>query len=166
MPDSALETLLDDLVIANRILANEDVIDAFGHVSVRHPERPDRYFLARSRSPELVERGDLMEFDLENRPIDQRGRTMYSERPIHGSTYKARPDVMSVCHNHARSLIPFGITGTPIRRRGARVGSPSGRPARVRDTDLLVTRPSPSGPWGRTASASCGGTAPWSRRTT
>jgi hypothetical protein len=153
-------------VIANRILANEDVIDAFGHVSVRHPERPDRYFLARSRSPELVERGDLMEFDLENRPIDQRGRTMYSERPIHGSTYKARPDVMSVCHNHARSLIPFGITGTAIRpvlhvaqhrRRDPRLG----RPARVR-------RHGPPGdhdghrrfwpwPWGRTASASCGG---------
>jgi ribulose-5-phosphate 4-epimerase/fuculose-1-phosphate aldolase len=90
MPDQSLATLLDDLVIANRILANEDVIDAFGHVSIRHPERPDRYFLSRSRSPELVERADLMEFDLENRPIDERGRTMYSERSIHGSTYTRR----------------------------------------------------------------------------
>jgi HCOMODA/2-hydroxy-3-carboxy-muconic semialdehyde decarboxylase len=109
---TGFEALLDDLVIANRILANEGVIDAFGHISIRHPRLPDRYFLARSRSPELVERGDIMEFDLENRPIDPRGRTMYSERAIHGSAYRARPDVMAVCHNHARSLIPFGITGS------------------------------------------------------
>jgi HCOMODA/2-hydroxy-3-carboxy-muconic semialdehyde decarboxylase len=113
--ETDLATALDDLVIANRILANEGVIDAFGHVSIRHPRRPDRYFLARSRSPELVERSDLMEFDLDNRPVDPRERTMYSERPIHGSTYRARPDVTSVCHNHARSLIPFGVTGTSIR---------------------------------------------------
>ena len=110
-----LGTVLDDLVLANRILANEGVIDAFGHISVRHPRRSDRYFLARSRSPELVERRDLMEFDLDNGPIEPQGRTMYSERPIHGSTYKARPDVMAVCHNHARSLIPFGVTGTDIK---------------------------------------------------
>jgi HCOMODA/2-hydroxy-3-carboxy-muconic semialdehyde decarboxylase len=113
--DTTVETALDDLVLANRILANEGVIDAFGHVSIRHPRRPDRYFLARSRSPELVERGDLMEFDLDSRPIDQQDRTMYSERPIHGSIYRTRTDVMSVCHNHARSLIPFSVTGTPIR---------------------------------------------------
>ena len=112
---AGLDAILDDLVIANRILANEGVIDAFGHVSVRHPGRPDRYWLARSRSPELVERGDLMEFDLDNRPVDSQGWTMYSERPIHGSIYRTRPDVTAVCHNHARSLIPFGITGTPIK---------------------------------------------------
>jgi HCOMODA/2-hydroxy-3-carboxy-muconic semialdehyde decarboxylase len=113
--ETELEAALDDLVIANRILANEGVIDVFGHISIRHPQRPDRYFLARSRSPELVERGDLMEFDLDSRPIDPQGRTMYSERPIHGSTYKARSDVISVCHNHARPLIPFSVTGAAIR---------------------------------------------------
>jgi len=143
--ETTLETALDDLVIANRILANEGVIDAFGHVSIRDPRRPDRYFLARSRSPELVERSDIMEFDLDNRPIDQRGRTMYSERPIHGSVYTARADVMAVCHNHARSLIPFGVTGTPIRPVFHIAGSigPEVPVWDVRnefgDTDLLVT---------------------------
>jgi ribulose-5-phosphate 4-epimerase/fuculose-1-phosphate aldolase len=140
-----LEAALDDLVIANRILANEGVIDAFGHVSVRHPARPDRYFLARSRSPELVERGDLMEFDLDNRPIDPRDRTMYSERPIHGSIYRIRPDVTSVCHNHARSLVPFSVTGIPIRPIWHIAGS-IGTSVPIwdvrdefGDTDLLVT---------------------------
>jgi HCOMODA/2-hydroxy-3-carboxy-muconic semialdehyde decarboxylase len=113
--ETDLDAALEDLVIANRILANEGVIDVFGHISIRHPQRPDHYFLARSRSPELVERGDLMEFDLDSRPIDPQGRAMYSERAIHGSTYQARSDVMSVCHNHARSLIPFSVTGTAIR---------------------------------------------------
>lgn len=111
----SVESALTDLVIANRILANEGVIDAFGHVSIRHPERTDRYFLARSRSPELVERGDILEFDLDSNPIDPDGRTMYSERPIHGRLYKSRPDVNAVCHNHAHSLIPFGVTGGGIK---------------------------------------------------
>ena len=143
--EAGLDAVLDDLVIANRILANEGVIDAFGHISVRHPRRPDQYVLARSRSPELVERGDLMEFDLDNRPVDPQGRTMYSERPIHGSIYRARPDVTAVCHNHARSLIPFGITGTPIKPvlhvaggMGAEVPIWDIR-SEFGDTDLLVT---------------------------
>lgn len=141
----SLDAALDDLVIANRILANEGVIDAFGHVSIRHPARPDRYFLARSRSPELVERGDLMEFDLDSHPVDQRARRMYSERPIHGCIYKARPDVTAVCHNHARPLIPFGVTGTaltPIWHMAAGVGAEA--PVwdirdEFGDTDMLVT---------------------------
>src|SRR5579863_8018993 len=98
---SMLNELLGDLVIANRILANEKVVDALGHVSTRHPDRPDRFFLSCSRSPELVVRDDIMEYDLDCNPIDQRGRPMYFERPIHGAIYKARPDVMSVVHNHA-----------------------------------------------------------------
>jgi len=110
-----VEAALADLVIANRILANENVIDAFGHVSIRHPERADRYFLARSRSPEFVERGDILEFDLDSNPISPDGRTMYSERPIHGRLYKQRPDVKAVCHNHAHSLIPFGVTGGGLK---------------------------------------------------
>jgi HCOMODA/2-hydroxy-3-carboxy-muconic semialdehyde decarboxylase len=146
MPEeTAVESALDDLVVANRILANEGVIDAFGHVSVRHPARPDRYFLARSRSPELVERGDLMEFDLDNRPIDPRDRTLYSERPIHGSIYRSRPDVMSVCHNHARSLVPFGVTGVSVRPIWHIAGSIGAEVPvwdvrdEFGDTDLLVT---------------------------
>jgi ribulose-5-phosphate 4-epimerase/fuculose-1-phosphate aldolase len=112
---SALDALLDDLVIANRILADHDVVDAFGHVSVRHPDRPDRYFMSRSRGPNLVERDDLIEFTLESEPIDQNGRRMYAERQIHGRIYAARPDVNAVCHNHAPATIPFGATATALR---------------------------------------------------
>lgn len=113
---SSLNEFLDDLVVANRILANEGVVDGFGHISARHPDRPDRFFLSCSRSPELVTRDDLMEFDLDCNPIDQAGRTMYAERPIHGAIYKARPDVMSVVHNHAHTLIPFGVTALKLRQ--------------------------------------------------
>ena len=112
---STLDAALDDLVTANRILADHDVVDAFGHVSIRHPDRPDRYFLSRSRGPNLVERSDLIEFDLASEPIDQNGRRMYAERQIHGRIYAARPDVNAVCHNHAPATIPFGATGTRLR---------------------------------------------------
>ncbi len=110
-----IEAALLELVTANRILAREGVLDAFGHVSVRHPTNPKHYFMARSRGPELVTLDDLMEFTLDNQPLDQRGRAMYAERPIHGCIYQLRPEMNAVCHNHAHSLIPFGVTGTQLR---------------------------------------------------
>jgi HCOMODA/2-hydroxy-3-carboxy-muconic semialdehyde decarboxylase len=112
---SELISKLRDLVIANRILAHEGVVDAFGHVSLRHPENPRHYFLSRSRAPQLVTPDDIMEFSIEGEPIDQQGRPMYAERPIHGALYEARSDVQAVVHNHSFTVIPFGVTDTPIR---------------------------------------------------
>ena len=112
---SKLDTLLDELVTANRILAREEVVDSFGHISVRHPERPDRFFLSRARAPDCIEREDLMEFGLDGEPVDARGRKPYLERYIHGAAYEAKPDVQAVVHNHSPSVIPFGVTGTKIR---------------------------------------------------
>jgi HCOMODA/2-hydroxy-3-carboxy-muconic semialdehyde decarboxylase len=109
-----VRTALRDLVIANRILAQEGVVDAFGHISIRHPENPERYFLARSRSPELVEDDDLIEFDLDSNAVDLGNRVPYAERYIHGCIYKARGDVMSVCHSHAHVVIPFTIVDAPV----------------------------------------------------
>jgi len=115
MTDAAIADTLQHLVIANRILARENVIDDFGHVSVRHPHDPERYFLSRSRSPEIVVREDLMEFMLDGTPIEQNGRPMYRERALHGAVYIARPDVNAVTHHHARACLPFGLTGRPLR---------------------------------------------------
>jgi ribulose-5-phosphate 4-epimerase/fuculose-1-phosphate aldolase len=106
---------LRDLAIANRILAHEGVVDAFGHVSIRHPERRDRFFMSRSRAPELVTVDDLMEFELDGTPVDPRGRTPYSERFIHGAIYEARADVASVIHNHSHAVIPYGVTPVKLR---------------------------------------------------
>ena len=106
---------LEELVTANRILAREGVVDAFGHVSIRHPEHPDRYILSQSRAPDLVNVPDLMEYTLEGAPLDQQGRTMYSERPIHGGIYEARNDVLAIVHNHSTTVVPFTVTDTPLR---------------------------------------------------
>src|SRR5688572_4656620 len=103
------------LVAANRILAHEGVVDAFGHVSVRDPRNAERFWLARSRSPALVELDDLMEFALDGAPIDARGRTPYGERVIHAAVYAARADVHSVVHHHAYGVLPFTITNEPLR---------------------------------------------------
>lgn len=112
---SDLAEHLRNLVVANRILAHEEVVDGYGHVSIRHPERADRFFLASSRSPELVTLDDIMEFDLECNPIDQRGRPMYIERPIHGAVYQLRPDVKAVVHNHSYELLPFSTSKVRLR---------------------------------------------------
>ena len=102
------------LVAANRILAREEVVDAFGHVSIRDPENAKRYVMARSRSPELVEYADLIRFEQDGRSLDPENRTPYGERMIHGAIYETRSDVNAVVHNHAYSLLPFGITGRTL----------------------------------------------------
>ena len=107
--------LLDDLVAAYRILAHEGVLDGFGHVSARHSQSADRFFMSRSLAPELVTAGDLLEFDLDGNALNAGGRPLYSERFIHAEIYRARSDVRAVVHAHAASLIPFGVTDVPLR---------------------------------------------------
>ncbi|MAW88003.1 MAG: aldolase [Phyllobacteriaceae bacterium] len=109
------ENAIRDLVIANRILARENIIDGFGHVSVRNPVDPERFFLSRSRSPEIVTRDDIMEFDLDGTLLSDDPRRPYAERFIHGAIYRARPDVNAVSHHHAPAVIPFSLTGIPLK---------------------------------------------------
>jgi ribulose-5-phosphate 4-epimerase/fuculose-1-phosphate aldolase len=113
MPEK-LNDIIAELALANRILANEGVLDAFGHVSVRHPGDPGRYFLPRSRSPALIEPGDILAFTLDSEPVKPPKVHMYAERVIHGCIYQARPDVIAVCHHHAPAVMPFAIAGKPI----------------------------------------------------
>src|SRR5215471_6823177 len=121
-----LDDLIEELVTANRILAREGVVDSFGHISVRHPDNPQHYLLSRSRAPDCIEKDDIMEFTLDGTPVDAKGRAPYLERFIHGALYEARPDVMSVVHNHSESVIPFGVIKTarikPIFHMGASIG--------------------------------------------
>lgn len=107
--------LFQDLVIAYRILAEQGIIDAYGHISFRSPNNPERFWMARSVAPELVTEADLMEFDMNSEPVDARGRSAVNERFIHGEVYKVRPEVMAVVHNHSPSVIPFCCTNTPLR---------------------------------------------------
>lgn len=109
-----IEALLDDLVTASRILAHEGICDAFGHVSLRHPGNPGRFFQARAVAPELVTRDDIMEFDLDGTAVGD-DRKPFLERFIHGTLMEARPEVNAVVHSHSRGVIPFGVTATPIR---------------------------------------------------
>ena len=142
---SVLDDLKRDLVRANRILANEGIADAWGHISFRNPENPDTYFLSRSRSPSLVTMDDLVEFNLDNTPVKPTDTPLYIERPIHGMTFQARPDVQSVIHHHCQEVLPFAVTGSEMRpaTHNARV---IGGPVPVwditdkfGDTDFLVT---------------------------
>jgi len=141
---SQLEDLLRDLVVANRILSNEDVVDAYGHISVRHPDNPKRFFMSRSRAPELVERHDLIEFDERGEPLNDK-RPPYLERFIHAAVFEARPDVTAVVHAHAEDTLPFGLVAAPlvpVIHSAAYIG---GRVPvwdirdKFGDTDLLVT---------------------------
>jgi ribulose-5-phosphate 4-epimerase/fuculose-1-phosphate aldolase len=122
---SATDKARIEVAIGNRILANEGVLDAFGHVSLRHPANPNRYFLSRSRAPELVEPGDVLEYDLDSNPVKSTSERLYAERVIHGEIYKARPDVMAVVHHHAPAMMPFCIAGAdllPVMHLGAVLG--------------------------------------------
>ena len=111
-PDPAL---IDDLVLANHILVNQGVLDGFGHISVRDPANPQRFFIARSMAPALVQADDILACDLDSNVVDERGRKTYLERFIHGEIFKLRPDVNAVIHSHSPSVIPFGVTGARLR---------------------------------------------------
>ncbi len=136
--------VIDDVVAANRILADQGVLDGYGHVSVRHPSAANRYLLSRALSPAIITAADIMEFNLDSVPVDQRGRKMYRERFIHGEIYKARPDVNAIVHSHSPTVIPFGVTTVklqPICHMSAFLGG--GVPNfEIRDadgmTDLLI----------------------------
>ncbi len=156
----AVDRAIRNLVIGNRILAHEGVVDAYGHISIRHPGKPDRFFLSRSRSPELVTPEDIMEFTLDGVPVGGDKRPPYLERFIHGGVYEARPDVMAVVHSHAESVLPFSVSETPlvpVIHSGSEIGAEV--PVwdiedKFGDTDLLVTNPEQGrdlaqrlGPW-------------------
>lgn len=141
-----LTPLMQDLVIANRILAKEDVVDAYGHVSVRHPEKPNHFFIARSLAPDLVGPEDIVELGLDGQPVGDDSRQLYLERFIHAAIFEARPDVMAVVHAHAEDTLPFGIAAAAKLRPVIHAGSFIGPEVpvwdiadRFGDTNILVT---------------------------
>jgi len=146
VPDTLSETIAE-LALANRILGYEGVIDAFGHVSIRHPHDPGRYLLARSRSPALVEPDDILEYTLDSEPVKPPTTRQYSERVIHGCIYEVRSDVIAVCHHHAPAVLPFCIAEKPIRpvfHLGAAVGEETpfwDQHDEFGNTNLLVVKP-------------------------
>ncbi len=144
---SNLVEIRRELSLANRIVANEGIIDAFGHVSMRHPDNPNHYLLSRSRAPELVEPDDFIEYDLDSRPVREPSATQYSERVIHGEIYKARPDVNSVCHHHSPAFMPLLAVGAdyvPVFHLGAVGGIKPpfwDQHDEFGDTNMLVVKP-------------------------
>jgi len=126
MADS-LAAIREELSLANRILAHEGIVDAFGHISVRHPGDPNRFLISRHRAPELVTPADILEYTLDTEPVHAvpAGWRHYGERVIHGCIYQARPDVMSVCHHHAPAMMPYAIARAavvPVFHLGASMG--------------------------------------------
>jgi HCOMODA/2-hydroxy-3-carboxy-muconic semialdehyde decarboxylase len=145
MADVLAETLYE-LIVATRILCNEKVLDAFGHVSVRHPHDPQRYFISRHRAPELAEVSDLVELTLDSEPVRPTEFRLYSEKVIHGEIYKARPDVHAVVHHHAHAVLPYAISGeeiVPVFHLGAVMGKVQFWDQRDEfgDTNMLVVKP-------------------------
>jgi HCOMODA/2-hydroxy-3-carboxy-muconic semialdehyde decarboxylase len=110
-----LKALVEDLVIGNRILYVQDVVDGYGHISARHPQHPDRFLMSRARAPGLVVASDILEFGLDGELAHPDERPIYSERFIHSEVYKARPDVHAVVHSHSPTVVPFSVTQVPLR---------------------------------------------------
>ncbi|MBR0831136.1 class II aldolase/adducin family protein [Bradyrhizobium manausense] len=122
VPDAAAESrrpgpaLIEDLISANHILFDQGVVDAFGHVSVRHDMQPDRFFLARNMAPGNVTASDIIEFTLDGDPVDANGRKVYLERFIHSEIYREFPDVQAIVHSHSHSIVPLSVVkNIPLR---------------------------------------------------
>ena len=136
-----------DLVLANKILANEGIVDAFGHVSARHPVNPSRYLISRSLAPSLVQGEDIVVLDLDSNPIGDTKVALFLERFIHGEIYRRRPDVQAIVHSHSPTTIPFGVTSVKLRPICHMSGflEPAAPVFEIRDevrnSDLLVRTP-------------------------
>jgi ribulose-5-phosphate 4-epimerase/fuculose-1-phosphate aldolase len=112
----AIASAIRELVDANHILFDQGVVDGFGHVSMRHPVRPDHFLLARSMAPALVTAKDVLEFDPDGAPTEAGGPAVYLERFIHSEIYRTRPDVVAVVHSHSPAVVPFSVvSGTKLR---------------------------------------------------
>src|SRR5258707_13291688 len=107
--------LIEDLAAANRILFDQGVVDGFGHISARHDKDPSRFLLSRNMAPALVAIADILEYDVDSKPIDPQGRGVYLERFIHGEIYRARPDVKAIVHSHSPGVIPFSVTPVGLK---------------------------------------------------
>jgi ribulose-5-phosphate 4-epimerase/fuculose-1-phosphate aldolase len=147
---NASKALIDDLVAASRILAQYEVLDAYGHVSARSDKRPDRFIMSRAVAPALVTAKDLMELDADSEALAGDKRKGFIERYIHGEIYRARPEVMAVVHSHSPSSIPFGVTRTklrPIYHMGAFLwsGTPVYDIRKTREQNDLLIRDRPLG---------------------
>lgn len=130
---------------ASRILYGKGIVDAFGHVSCRKPDRPDRFLMSRSMAPGLVRVDDVIEHDLDGEPVAAPGTPVFLERFIHAELYRARSDIHAVVHSHAPSVVPFTVVDTPVRPIAHTCGflGALGRTFDVADeagdgTDLLV----------------------------
>jgi len=147
---SASKILIEDLVAASRILADQQVLDAYGHVSARSDRRADRFIMSRSLAPALVTASDLMELDVDSEPLPGDKRKGFIERYIHGEIYRARPEVMAVVHSHSASVIPFGVARTrlrPVYHMGSFLwsGAPVFDIRREREENDLLVRDRPLG---------------------
>jgi ribulose-5-phosphate 4-epimerase/fuculose-1-phosphate aldolase len=113
----ALEALKRDLVIASRILSGPEVgiLDTAGHVTVRHPGNPNRFFITRAMAPGSATVESLIENDLDSQAVTGPRSDQFLEVHIHGQIYKARPDVMAVIHSHTPELVAFGQTSVRLR---------------------------------------------------
>jgi ribulose-5-phosphate 4-epimerase/fuculose-1-phosphate aldolase len=146
MPDK-LAQVREELATANQILARENIVDAFGHISMRHPEHPDRYLITTYRAPERVVASSIIELTLDSKPVKPTSERLFSELVIHGEVYKARPDVHSVCHHHSVAILPYCITGielVPVMHLGATMGDKVqywDSRDEFGDTRLLLTKP-------------------------
>jgi 3-hydroxy-2-methylpyridine-4,5-dicarboxylate 4-decarboxylase len=109
------EEAIEQVVMANRILANEGIFDYLGHVSVRNPENPGTFFISRALAPEQVTKADILEVDLEGKVLTKTARQPYSERIIHGAIYKVRPEVNSVIHAHPMPIITLSVLDMPVQ---------------------------------------------------
>jgi ribulose-5-phosphate 4-epimerase/fuculose-1-phosphate aldolase len=121
-PADTNEARIEDLITASHILANEGILDSFGHVTVRSATDPGHFFMPRAMPPGLVSRADIVELDLDCKPVTANAPRLNGERYIHCEVYKARADVQSVIHSHDLAVIPFGLTNTPLRPVVAQAG--------------------------------------------
>ncbi|KAH7124345.1 class II aldolase/adducin N-terminal [Dactylonectria macrodidyma] len=113
----SLAQLHRTFISACHILHYHNVLDAYGHLSFRHPVDPDKFFMARSIAPGTISSpGDVIEYYVADaEPVDPTSAKGYAERCIHSECYKRYPGVRAVIHSHSEAVLPYTISGVPLK---------------------------------------------------
>jgi ribulose-5-phosphate 4-epimerase/fuculose-1-phosphate aldolase len=104
-------------VVANHIIHKNGVVDAFGHISIRHPGKADVFIMSANMAPALVRStSDFVEYRIaDSAPCHTNAPKGFIERFIHSEIYKSYSGVKCVIHSHAEDVLPFAVSGVPLR---------------------------------------------------
>jgi ribulose-5-phosphate 4-epimerase/fuculose-1-phosphate aldolase len=113
MSDTTIDTLRQQIATCTRLLVMTEVMDYSGHVSARIPGTDRILIQPRDTSRLALGADDLLVVDLDGKVIEG-DEPPPAETALHTCVYRARADVLAVCHGHPPFSTLFSVVDRPL----------------------------------------------------